>query len=210
MRIHALFSASEFAGGFIHAPALVLGCALTFPVCCFSQQPPSRPKKVLTPQQQLLQQEMREVGVKREILRAQAKQAFDAEMAHQKAGDCPDAQNTYQFNVCYGKAAAATDQSLTTYEDAIRNLLDLRYPNLTGQPPMPGPAGPNQTPEDAVAEFDRMEDLWHSYLDTAATAAFHQFGGGTGGPSFSMETHLRLVRSHMLELNDLYGMLLRL
>ncbi len=96
----------------IHAPALVLCCALTLPAFCFSQQPASRPKKVLTPEQQLLQQQMRDADVKREALRAQAKQVFDAEMAKQKSGDCPDAQNTYQFNVCFGKAVDVTDQNL--------------------------------------------------------------------------------------------------
>ncbi len=70
----------------IRIPAPVLCCALAFPVCCFSQQPPSRPKKILTPEQQLLQQQMLDANVKREALRAQAKQVFDAEMAQQKAG----------------------------------------------------------------------------------------------------------------------------
>ena len=189
---------------------LILSCTLTLFVPAFGRQDSTRPKKILTPEQQAMQQQTREVAAQRDHLRFQAKQAFDAEMVREKAGDCLDAGNTYEFNVCYGKAVALTDQNLKAYEDAIHDLLDLHYPNLTGQPPMPGPAGPRLTPEENVAEFDHLEQLWHPYLDAAATAAFHQFAGGTGGPSFQMETHLRLVRSHMRELDALYGMLLRL
>jgi len=191
-------------------PTLLL-CSVVglFPLL-FEQQNPSKPKKILTPEQQALQQQMREVDTEREHFRVQAKQAFDAEMARETAGDCPDAKNTYEFNTCYGKAVGITDQNLTTFEGAIRGLLGLKYPNLTGQPPTPEPAGPQLTPEQSAAEFDHLEQLWHSYLDAASTAAFHQFSGGTGGPSFEMESHLRLVRIHMRELEAVYGMLLHL
>jgi len=128
----------------------------------------------------------------RDTLRAQANQAFDAEMARAKAGDCPDSKATYDFNVCFGDAVGVADQNLKAYVGSIRNLLALRNRD-----------------QDA-AEFDRTEGLWHSYMNEATKAAFHQFSGGTGGPSFEMETHLRLVRSHMTELNNIYGMLLRL
>ncbi|HEX4807530.1 MAG TPA: hypothetical protein VH325_01290 [Bryobacteraceae bacterium] len=210
MWILPFFSASEAGGGVMRAPAVVLFCAIGLSHIGFSQQTPTAPKKVLTPEQQAFREEMRVVGEKRDSLRAKAHQAFDAEMAQQKAGDCPNAENTYEFGICFGKAAGVADQNLKAYEEAIRDLLGLKYPNLTGNSPTTGPAGPVLTPEESVAEFDRVEQLWHSYLDAAATAAFHQFGGGTGGPSFEMETHLRLVRSHMLELNEIYDMLLRL
>ncbi len=210
MRLHSFFPASRTGGGFTRAPALALCCALGFSPLGFSRQTPSRPEKIPTPERQALQEQMRAVQAKRGVLRSEATQAFDAEMARQKAGDCPDAGNTYQFNICYAKEVAIADRNLKTYEGAIRDLLGLKYPNLTGQPPRPGPAGPVLTPEEFVAEFDRVEQLWHSYLWAATTAAFHQFGGGTGGPSFEMESHLRLVRSHMRQLNDIYGMLLRL
>jgi len=66
------------------------------------------------------------------------------------------------------------------------------------------------TPEKPVAEFDHLEQLWQSYSDVTSKAAFHEFNGGTGGLGFETQCHLLLVRSHMLELNTVYGMLLRL
>jgi hypothetical protein len=176
----------------------------------FGQQDPSHPKKIMTPEQQQFQQQMREVDAQRQNLRAQAKQAFDAEMAREKSGDCPNATSTYEFNICYGKAVTVTDQNLTTYEKNIRDLLGLHYPIFTGQPSSPGLAGSQPTPEQEVAEFDHIEQLWRAYLDSVATTAFHQFDGGTGGPSFEMEAHLRLTRNHMREIDTLYGVLLHL
>ncbi len=189
-------------------PILILCGIFSFPLLGLGQQNPARPKKVLTPEQQALQQQMREIDAERQRFRAEAKQAFDAEIAREKSGDCPDAKSTYEFNMCYSKEVGITDQNLKTYERAIRDLLGLKEPSLTSQSPMPKPAGPESTPEQDVAEFDHLEQLWHFYLDTASTAAYHQFSGGTGGPSFEMGTHLQLVRSHMRELDTVYDGLL--
>ncbi|MGB9458462.1 MAG: hypothetical protein WCB12_20605 [Bryobacteraceae bacterium] len=135
---------------------LILGCVFGVLSAGFGQQAPSRPKKVLTPEQEALQQQMKQVGAERESLRAKAKEAFEQEMAREKAGDCPDAHNTYEFNMCYQKAIAVTEQNLKTYEEAIRDLLSLQYPNLTGQPPMPGVAGPVLTP----SNWRRHSTVW--------------------------------------------------
>jgi len=188
--------------------SMTLCVLLALSAPAFGQQTPSNPKKILTPEQQKFQQQMQEVGAQRQNLRAQAKQAFDAEMVREKSGDCPNAKSTHEFNICYGKAVTVTDQNLTAYEKAIRDILGLHYPNFTGQPPSPGLAGSQPTSEQEVAEFDHLEQLWRAYLDSAATTAFHQFDGGTGGPSFKMETHLRLTRNHMREIDTLYGGLL--
>lgn len=158
--------------------------------------------------QQSVRQRWNDVQARRDVLRAEAKQAYDAEMARQKAGDCLTAATTYDFNICFAKEVSLTDQNLKAYDGAIRDLLGLKYPG--SQSPPPDAAGNVLTPEQEVAEFDHREHLWRSYMDAAARAAFHQFDGGTGAPSFEMETHLRLVRSHMAQLNDIYGMLLRL
>jgi|ERR1022692_32778 hypothetical protein len=191
-------------------PILIMCGVLSLPLLGLGQQNPTRSPKVLTPEQQAHQQQMREIDAERQRLRARAKQAFDAEMERERTGDCPAAKGTYEFNVCYAKEIGITEGNLKTYEGAIRDLLGLKYPKLTDQPPIPGPAGSQSTPEQRTVEFDHLVQLWRSYLDTASTAAFHQFQGGTGGPSFEMETHLLLVRSHMRELDKIYDMLLHL
>jgi uncharacterized protein YecT (DUF1311 family) len=69
----------------------------------------------------------------------------------------------------------------------------------------PGIAGISLTPEHQLAEFKRVEQSWQQYRETACAAAFHQFGGGTGGPSFEMECELKLTRNHIRELEMIYG-----
>lgn len=205
MFMHTRFCISENRRGF-----LVRLCCGLASLIGFSQQTPLAVPNVLTPKQKAFRQQRRDVDTKRESLRTQAKQVFEAEIARQKAGDCPDAKTTYEINICYSKEVGITDQNLKSYELAIRSLLGLKDPDITGQPPMRGPAGPRLTPEESVSEFDRMEQLWQSYLEAAATAAFHRFGGGTGGPGFQMSTHIQLVRGHLTELNNIYYGLLHL
>ena len=194
--------------GFMWGRTRVLAWAVVLSVSAFSEQQAKTQSRVPTPEQKSYAQQSREVDAKRQALRAKAKQAYDSEMARQKAGDCREANNTREFNTCYDQALGSTEGNLKVFEGAIRDLLGLHYPGETER--TQGPAGPELTPEQEVAEFDHIEQLWRSYLQSATTAAFHQFGGGTGGPSFEMEMHLRLVRSHMAELNDIYYMALRL
>jgi uncharacterized protein YecT (DUF1311 family) len=135
-------------------------------------------------------------------LKVQGKQIFDAEMAREKAGDCPASQTTSDFNDCFGKQLTRADESLRSYEASIQSLMA----------PPPGPPDPSdpelpqpRTPEQDRAEFDQVEQSWKQYRDLACTAALHQFDGGSGGPSFEMECRLKLTRNHMRELAMIYG-----
>jgi len=186
---------------------LILGCVLSVLTAGFGQQASSGPKTVVTPEQAALPHQVKQAGAERGDLRNEAQQAFEAEMAREKAGDCPDAHSTYAFILCYEKALAATDQHLKTYQETIRDMLSRRGSDLTGQPAPPGPNGP-LTSAQLVAEFDHLEQVWRPYLEAACTAAFHQFAGGTGAPTASMECSLRLMRSHMRDLDGIYDMLL--
>ncbi len=187
---------------YILASALVLMSSLLAPFG-FAQAR-NEASKDMTPQQQ----QYREVEARRQQLRSQAKQAFDAEMAREQE-KCPDARNTQEFNDCFGKAATLAATNLKSYTDALRAILVLRFPGSPSTP-ITGIAGVEQTPEQDGAEFTRLEQLWQSYKTTASAAAFHQFDGGTGGPSFELETEIRLTRNHMRELDSIYNEILHL
>ncbi len=165
----------------------------------------SQSNSPLTPQQQ----QDRVVEARRQQLRSQAKQAFDAQMAREQADQCPGAQNTQEFNDCFGKAAAIAADNLKSYTDALRAILVLRYSDSPSKP-VTGIAGVEQTPEQDGAEFTRLEQLWQRYKTAASAAAFHQLDGGTAGPSFELETEIRLTRNHMRELNSIYNEILNL
>lgn len=165
------------------------------------------PKKVLTPKQEVYQQQSGEWMERHHALQAQAKEILDAEMAAEKAGDCLDANTAHDFNVCFGNALTSADQRLKSFEQAIHDL-QAPSPRMAGEPtkaPATGIAGPVLTSEQLTAEFDSVEQLWRQYRTKACTAAFHQFGGGTGGPSFEAQCELKLTRDHMREVDMIYG-----
>ena len=180
-------------------------CAAAFFPLLSAQESPQPPKKVLTPEQKAFQLQWKDWSAKHQALQAQAKQVFDAEMAREKAGDCPDAQTTYDFNICYDRQTRITEASLHSFEEIIRRLQipGPEFPGQSSSPPLP--SGASLTPDQLSAEFDNVERLWQQYRDAACTAAFHQFDGGTGGPSFQSECELNLMRDHMRELNMIYG-----
>jgi uncharacterized protein YecT (DUF1311 family) len=179
-----------------------IGCVFGLLSPLFGQQAPSGPKKV-TPEQQNYQDPVKQFWAERERLQVTAKQAFDAEMAQEKAGDCTDAGTGYDLNVCANKALAATNQNLKAYAGAIREILGLKMPDA-GFPAHAGPDGMPTTPEQDVAEFDRIEQARRLYIDAVCTAAHHQYGGGTGGPSAELVCRVRLTRGHMKELDGIY------
>ena len=184
----------------------LLSALLIFAQAGLCQQDSSRPTKVLTPEQKELQREWLEWHARRQGLQAEAKQVFDAEMSREKAGDCPDANNTAESNICYGKQLDITEQNLKSFEGIIHEL-QIPAPNALPQPATErhGIAGPALTPEQFIAEFDSVEQIWRQYREKACTAAFHQFSGGTGGPSFEGQCELKLTRDHMRELDMIYG-----
>jgi uncharacterized protein YecT (DUF1311 family) len=60
-------------------------------------------------------------------------------------------------------------------------------------------------PAQYAAEFDGLEKAWQQFRELACKAAFHQFNGGTGAPSFQIQCELKLARDHMRELDLIYG-----
>ena len=175
---------------------------------CCGQEGTERPKKVLTPEQLAYQQQWKEFMDKHHRLQAQGKAVFDAEMAREKAGDCPNARSNADFINCFGDQLTITDGNLKTFEGIIQ-ALQAPGPQMPGQAEVtgdvPGIAGPALTPQHFIEEFERVEKIWGEYRETACTAAFHQFDGGTGGPSFEGQCELNLTRDHMRELDMIYG-----
>jgi uncharacterized protein YecT (DUF1311 family) len=159
-------------------------------------------KKALTAEQQEYQRKWREYMAKRPSLQEHAKQIFDAEMAREKAGDCPNAITTYDINVCLGKEVSITDQNLNQYKAIIRELI-ASAPEEPGGPGV-GPAGPALTSAESAEEFDHVQQTWSEYRKVACKAARDAMGGGTAAPASEMQCDLLLGRGHMRELNSIY------
>jgi uncharacterized protein YecT (DUF1311 family) len=142
----------------------------------------------------------------RQGLQAKAKQIFDAEAEREGSGDCSSSNTTADFDNCFGQRLEETATNLKNFDGVIRQW-------QSGSPQMSvsaaettaGPAGPELTPAQHAAEFDRLENAWQQYRELACEAAFHQFDGGTGAPSFQMQCELKLTRAHLRELDLIYG-----
>jgi hypothetical protein len=196
--------------------ALLALCCLLVPAQRFSAQQPAqnnpapKPHKVLTPEQKAYQQQYRQFNEERMKLLAQGKQAYEAEIAREKAGDkageCKDAGTTYDWNICLGRDATITEANYTAFTAAIRALLALKVPAFPGEDQnFVGMTGKPLTSEEQVKEFDTLESLWQKYLERATSAAYDQFKGGTLAPSFEVQCRRDLMRSHMHELHLIYG-----
>ena len=160
------------------------------------------PRNTLTQEQQEYHRQWREYVAKRPGLQARSKQIFDAEMAREKTGDCPNAATTYDINVCLGKEVGITNQNLKQNEAIIRELI-ASAPEEPGGPGG-GPAGPALTSAQSAAEFDNVEQAWYQYRNVACKAARDQMDGGTAAPASEMQCDLALDRSHMRELDSIY------
>lgn len=131
----------------------------------------------------------------RQSLQAQARQLLSKESARETAGDCPTAQTTVDFDTCFDRQLKLTEANLQQFEGIIRQL---QTSDGSG-------SDADSAASKSLAELEQMDRKWESYRDAACTAAFHQFEGGSGAPSFEMQCQLELTRDRMRELHLIYG-----
>ena len=145
-------------------------------------------------------------GGTREQLQTRAKKILEDE-ASREAGACKEAKTTAESNACFAEQAGLAEKNLKALEDVIAQLGDPSPQDLQSpdHPVETGLSGPVLSPKQHVAEFRKVEQSWRQYRVAACTAAFHQFDGGTGGPSFELQCEMKLDRSHMRELDMIYG-----
>ena len=165
--------------------------------------PTPAPRQALTPKQSEDKRQTDAFFAERTRLTAAAKQAFDAELAREKAGACKAAYSTYEAVTCLSTQQKITSANYAAMVANLRALLALKSPYSDDQP-MLGPSGYSLTSAEQTAEFDQMQQAWESYRKIAASVAFDQFKGGTEAPVSGALSALMLVRSHMRELASLY------
>jgi uncharacterized protein YecT (DUF1311 family) len=147
-----------------------------------------------------------EYMAKRLELQEESKELLASEQKREDAGDRNDANTTYAMNICFSKELGITQNHLGRVEEIIRTLqLGSQAEDDDSSPGKTDPAGPVLSPKRMDAEFEQVEQQWQQYRETACKAAFHQFQGGTAGPSFGAQCVLKLTRDHMRELDLIYA-----
>jgi uncharacterized protein YecT (DUF1311 family) len=162
---------------------------------------------VFTPEQIAFQEKMKDYNAEEGRLRAAALDAFAAETAREKAGDCPDAHTTVDINQCLGHEVDVTDTNYKAFAASIRAALALRRPLGPGEEnDSSGPTGPAATPATSTAAFDEAETAWQAYRRAECNAIDVKWRGGTIVNSMVGACWLRMTRARMHELDDAYDL----
>lgn len=140
----------------------------------------------------------------REQLKKEAKTALDAEMAREKAANCPNAGTTLAINTCLSAEVAKTNANFRAYTGALRQML--AQPKPWGEPnDASGPTGKPLTQQEMLANFDQTEIGWRNYKAAMCKGAFGLYQSGSIAPSIAATCELLVMRSHMRELAAVYG-----
>jgi uncharacterized protein YecT (DUF1311 family) len=185
--------------------AALLYLSLLIPVCAFAQQT-QHPRKILTPEQIAFQQAIKTYNAQIDILRSSAISAFAAEVAREKAPECPNASTTYDINMCLSHEGDLTDANYKAFTTALRSMLALPVPTMPGSDGgLEGPSGREGTPATNTAAFDAAELAWRTYATAECGAVDTLWRGGTIVNSVVDECDLRMVRARLHELDLAYG-----
>jgi uncharacterized protein YecT (DUF1311 family) len=175
-----------------------------------SQSQTTRPKKVLTPGQIAFQQNLKTYRAEMDRLRASANAALAAESTRENAPECPNANTTFDTNVCLSHEVNLTEDNFKAFAADIRAMLAATAPRFPGQPEIPdiGPTSPSATSATNTAAFDKSEASWQAYAADECSAVDTFWRGGTIVNSMVGECNLRVTRARMHELAAAYSDLL--
>ena len=194
----------------MRATFLFLTLCVSTSVLAQSQSQTTRPKKVLTPDQIAYQQSLKTYSAEMDRLRAAANAVLTAESTREKAPECPNANTTYDTNMCLSHEGDLTDANFKAFAGDIRAILAAPAPRFPGQPEIPdiGPTGPSATSATNTAAFDKAEASWQAYAAAECSAVDTFWRGGTIVNSMVGECNLRMSRARMHELAAAYSVLL--
>src|SRR5581483_11894518 len=121
----------------------------------------------------------------RETYKAPLKSAYDRQIA-MVGKDCSAESKAGQqpYNVCMGQADEQADRDFAIF---YRNLQMLCHS------------------QDEFATLQILHKVWLSYKEAAMKAAHAAWPEGTGAPGFAAQVYLSLLRDHMRELSEIYG-----
>jgi uncharacterized protein YecT (DUF1311 family) len=98
--------------------------------------------------------------------------------------DCPDAGTTMAINSCMTDVEKQTEADFALFLSSLRSLLKASAP--------------------ALAKFETSQTVWEKYRASACDAVGTLYDGGTIKYSSVEGCKVRLTRSRMQDLNDLY------
>ncbi len=112
-------------------------------------------------------------------------QAAYARQIEQAGKDCQPDSGQQPYNVCIGKASVVADSDFAVFYNNLQMLCH---------------------DQEQLVTLQDSEKRWAAYRDSAMNAAHAACLNGTGASSFASQVYLSLIRGHMRELDEIYGL----
>jgi uncharacterized protein YecT (DUF1311 family) len=94
-------------------------------------------------------------------------------------------QGQQPYNICMGQANEQADKDFAIFYNNLQMLCN---------------------DQDQLTTLQASEKAWQMYKDSAMKAAHASWPDGTGASGFAGEVYLSLVRDHIHELDEIYGL----
>ena len=121
----------------------------------------------------------------RERYKVPLKAAYDRQMALE-SHDCETAISQQQpYNICMGQSDEQADRDYASFYNNLQMLCH---------------------DQEELAAMHSFERSWATYRESGMKTARASWPDGSGAPGFAAEVYLTLVRHHMRELHEIYGL----
>ncbi|QHN04884.1 DUF1311 domain-containing protein [Granulicella sp. WH15] len=94
-------------------------------------------------------------------------------------------QGQQPYNICIGQANVQADRDYAIFYHNLQMLCH---------------------DQNQLTTLQAFEATWQMYKDSAIKATHASWPGGTGAPGFAGQVYLSLLRNHMRELDEIYGL----
>jgi uncharacterized protein YecT (DUF1311 family) len=122
----------------------------------------------------------------RETYKAPLKSAYKRQISMTGKDCLAESQNGQQpYNICMGQASQHTDEDYAIFYNNLQMLCH---------------------DQDELTTLQAFEKAWQTYKDSAIKARHAAWPDGTGAPGFASQVYLSVVRDHMRELGEIYGL----
>ena len=112
-------------------------------------------------------------------------QAAYARQIEQAGKDCQADSGQQPYNVCMGNASVVADSDFAIFYNNLQMLCH---------------------DQEQLTTLQDSEKRWKAYSESAMNAAHAAWSNGTGASGFAGQVYLSLIRGHMRELDEIYGL----
>ncbi len=164
--------------------AVFLLLVLALPAIFYGQ---TKPEDIsLSQLQSVISLPLSQAVKQREVYKEPLKAAYERQIAMtEKDCEAESKQGQQPYNICMGKASEQADNDSAIFYNNLQMLCH---------------------DQDQLTTLQASEKVWMSYRDSVMKATHASWPDGSGASGFTSLVYLSLVRDHMSELDEIYGL----